>query len=100
QKDPEEFTWSDWFKVAEDGQLVNFSQWYSSKLRPLLSLESRQQIVEDIKNNFREKVTAAMLEPDDWIDAKHKARLNQVLEKAFVRFVSPAGATSNCAEGF
>ncbi|HMS50551.1 MAG TPA: hypothetical protein PKA02_03925 [Candidatus Saccharibacteria bacterium] len=89
--------WIKWLSTAPDEQIVNFSQWYMHKLQKITNPESREQVVQDLKNGYIGHVKTAM--QDGWIDARHEPVLMKRIAKAQIRFFSPFGQMTRQAGG-
>ena len=90
-RDPHDYRWGEWVKAASEAQLVNFSQWYTGRLRILADPESRSAFVESLKADYIYRVRQAMAE--GWVpdDEDCIATLSSRIARADVRFYSPFG---------
>jgi hypothetical protein len=88
-KEPKEFGWKDWLSFASDEQLINFSQWYTERLKTLADPKSKAKYVKALKSDYEERVGKAVQE--GWIDGKHKAALALRMTRTDIRFFSPFG---------
>ncbi|MFS8117915.1 MAG: hypothetical protein ACMG55_05410, partial [Microcoleus sp.] len=43
--DPSKLGWSQWLNIASDTELINFSQWYTSKVNEVLNPDTRENLV-------------------------------------------------------
>ncbi len=98
-KNPSEFGWQDWFNSAKEEHLINFSQWYTERLKTLADPETKAEYVESLKTDYKDRVAQAMQE--GWIpDGKlHKAALATRIARADVRFFSLFGRMPDHAGG-
>jgi len=88
-RDPEDLSWTDWFKLANEEQLINFSQWYTQRLRTLSDPDDRGRFIKSLKADFQDRINNAI--QDGWIDIEQRPKILRRLKKANIRFFSPFG---------
>lgn len=112
-KDPGNYTWEAWFKDCASAnpdtaggivlleRLADFTDWYQGNIKQLYSLESRQAVVQGIKDRFKERVQLAMNCGEyTWMDeATLQGRL-QKIGSAVIHFASINGNEPEGAIGF
>lgn len=96
-RDPEGYSWEDYFSSASEEQLINFSQAYTERLKILADPESKAGYIESLKTDYKDRVVQAM--QDGWIDGKHKPVLDRRIANADVRFFSLFGHMPNHVAG-
>lgn len=94
---PESYTWDHWLAAATEAQLVNFSQWYTERLRTLATPEGKALMVTNLKERYVSRVHHAM--QDGWIDPRLAPMLDKQFDTVDIRFFSPFGKMPEAASG-